>query len=88
MLPSWPIPLTCRGKKNRPESQKIPQHLSFKHTLTLCPQNRGHRRGSGKKSPVQTSEYVSCNSDRAGSGTRRSGRSAKTPTAQKKECHT
>lgn len=41
-------------KKNRPESQKIPQHLLFKHTLTLCPQNRGHRRGSGMKSPVQT----------------------------------
>lgn len=50
--------------------------------LTLSPQRRGHMRGSGTKSPVQTLEYVSCSSVRAGSGTQRSGHSAGTPTAQ------
>lgn len=49
--------------------------------LTSPPQNKGHRRGSGMRSLVQTLEYVSCSSGRAGSGTPRSGRSAKTPTA-------
>lgn len=69
-------------KTTKCQKDQVPQHLSTKHTFTLSQQSRGHRRGSGKKSPVQTLGYVSCNSVHAESGTLRSGHSAKTPTAQ------
>lgn len=58
------------------------QRLWFVHSLTWHPQSRGRRRGSGRICLVQTWECGSCSSARVGSGTLRSGRWAKIPTAQ------
>lgn len=78
--PAYSSDMHERNLKTCQNNNRVPPHLSFDHTLTLSPQKRGHRRDSGKRSLVQTLEYVSCSSVHAGSATPRSGHSAKTPT--------